>query len=75
MAVNDLPSRARLVSNVVEAQIMENHGIPIIILQLLCDVPRHVAIDFSEILTHLLVIGSRPYENMTWSRNATARPR
>lgn len=45
-----LPFRASLVSNMIQAEIVQDHGIPITVQQLLRNVPRHVVIHFRKVL-------------------------
>ena len=50
MAGNIIPSRARLVPNVIQPQIMKNHQAPVVILQLSVDVTGNIVVDLGEIL-------------------------
>lgn len=44
------PSRPSLVSDMIKAQIMENHGIPVGVLELSGNVPGDIVVHFGKVL-------------------------
>lgn len=45
-----IPPGSRLVANMVKPKEMHDHAIPIIIFQLIGDMPRHIIVHFSKVL-------------------------
>jgi len=50
----NLPSRSRFVANMVHAEIVHNHDVPVIILQLSGNVPCDIIVDFCKVLVNVL---------------------
>jgi hypothetical protein len=50
----DTPSWASLMTYVIKAKIMKDHGVPVNITQFVRNMPSHVVVDLGEILTHCI---------------------
>ena len=50
-----LPLRASLVPDMVQTQVMHDHGVPVAVEQLTRHMPRHIGIDFSKVLPGSIV--------------------
>jgi len=50
LSVDYQPSRAALVTNMVQAKVVQNHSIPVVPLQLVGDMPGNIIVYLSEVL-------------------------